>query len=270
MAFSSIDGGVGHAAPRSPNFGIPTKLGGSFNPSPPVVTQITGTPPPATGSRSVPGLGAVPTFGGQTGVPQPDLPAGFQGGAPAGYNIPAGFTPSDVTGFTQQTPVQTLDFNALLQKALSNLGYSQIDNAYNKSASQLVERYGDPALASMAGFGLDPQAADFARQNYMSGNADLARLDKQRDNQRQAVINQLASRGLLRSGDLGYGLNEAESQYGNSRYDLTQGYLKQLSDLLNQSLQQKSQLRQNVTNALLSQFGQFATDPNQLIGLYGG
>lgn len=272
MAFSDVGGGggpLGHAAPKSPNFGIPTKVSGTFNPAPPVVTQITGTPPPQIGSHNVPGLGQVPDFGP---LPQPDLPTTFHGGTPAGYNVPAGFSPPPVSGFTPPaaSAPPPIDFNALLQKALANLGFSNIDSSLQKAREQLITRFGDASLASMAGFGIDPQAGAFAQQNYLSGNADLARLDKQREQNKQAVINRLASHGLLFSGDLGHGLGEAESQYGNARYDLTQGYLQQLQALLDNALQQKQQLRQNTVNSLLSLYGSQVQDPSQLIGLYGG
>jgi hypothetical protein len=96
---------------------------------------------------------------------------------------------------------------------------AQIDAWLRQAAQDAIVKFGDPALASMAGFGLDPQAAAFAQQNYLSGNADLARLDKSHNLARQAVINRLASHGILNSGDLGYGEGQADETYGNQVYD---------------------------------------------------
>lgn len=259
MSFAQIDGGGpgGYAAPR-----------------PPVVTDSYGHVPTPTGSQNVPGLGPVPTFEGAPIAPPQELPTSYHGEVPSGYVAPAGFTPPPVTGFTpQQAPppkTQSIDINSLLQKALANMGYSQLDSSLQTAREQLITRFGDANLANLAGFGLDPQAGAFAQQNYLSGNADLARLDKQNAANKKGVIDRLVSHGILNSGDLGYGLNQAESQYGNSRYDLTQSYLQKLSDLLTSTLQQKQTLRSNVVNALLSAYGSQIQNPDQLIGLYGG
>jgi hypothetical protein len=197
-------------------------------------------------------------------------PIGASDGGTAAFTPDVG--PLNLSGYTPPSPpkMPTVDVNSLLQQALANMGYSQLDSSLQRQREQLIGRFGDPALASLAGFGLDPQAGAFAQQNYLSGNADLARLDKQRDKNKQAVINRLAGHGLLFSGDLGHGLSDAESQYGNARYDLTQTYLQKLSDLLNSTLQQKQQLRSGVVNALLSAYGSQIQNPEDLIGLYGG
>lgn len=270
MSFSSLDSGF--AAPRPA--GIPAQVSGTFGPNPGgIPSHISGTLPtrftPAAPTVSDT-IGAPPGAGGPIAPPQ-TLPGDYHGAPPPGWAAAAGVTPPPVTGAgaTSGTGGVTFDVNTLLQQALQHLGYSQLDDSLNAARSQAVIKFGDPALASMGGFGIDPQAGDFARQNYLSGNADLARLDKQRDLNRQALINKLAGHGLLNSGDLGYGLNQAESSYGNSRYDLTQGYLKQLSDLLAQTLSQKQTLRSNVSNAILSQFGNLIKDPSKLAGIYG-
>lgn len=125
----------------------------------------------------------------------------------------------------------------------------QIDDWLRESASQAVIKFGDPALAGMAGFGMDPQAGTFAQQNYLSGNADLARLDKSRDLARKAVIDRLASHGILNSGDLGYGEQQANSTYGNQVYDARSALLTYLRSLQSQALGQKSNASQLVANA---------------------
>jgi len=89
-------------------------------------------------------------------------------------------------------------------RAQQQLGLGKLNNAANSAIAQAIISFGDPALASQAGFGIDPQSAAFTKQNYISGNATLAWLDKQHDLARRQVINALAGRGLLFSGDTGY------------------------------------------------------------------
>jgi hypothetical protein len=275
LSFSSLDSSFASPKPKSIN-DLPTWKPPS-NPAP----KSTATVDPTLFNRiagAVEGAGSG-YAGGQATTP---VASGSQQTIPD--YTPGGFNPTDggLAGFdtsvfdnqapqapsTPQAPF--VDLNALLQKALSQMGFSQLDSSLQKAREQLITKFGDSSLAGLAGFGLDPQAGAFAQQNYMSGNADLARLDKQRDKNKQAVINRLAAHGILFSGDLGHGLNEAESQYGNSRYDLTNSYLQQLQALLDNTLQQKQSLRSNVVNALLSAYGNQTQNPDELVGLYGG
>ena len=101
----------------------------------------------------------------------------------------------------------------------------------------------------MAGFGFDPQAAAFAQQNYLSGNADLAKLDKSHNLARQAVINRLASHGILNSGHLGYGEGEADQQYGNQVYDNRTALLNLLRGFQSQVLTGKQKNQQLLSDA---------------------
>jgi hypothetical protein len=268
LSFSSIDGSGGPgrrptaaaptapAAPVTQTYGTdPGKLPDPFPHSP----SVTFTSPDLIGSFSSPDF--VNNYAPES-VRNSILTQLAKGG---------GNVSSSTAGLrTAGTTPPQIDVNSLYQKALANMGFNTLDNSLQKAREQLIARFGDSSLASLAGFGLDPQAAAFAQQNYLSGNSDLSRLDKQRDQQRRAVINRLASHGILFSGDLGYGLNQAEQAYGNSRYDLTNQYLDKLQQLLEQTLQAKQQARQNVANSLISAFGQQVQNPEDLIGLYGG
>lgn len=146
------------------------------------------------------------------------------------------------------------------------MGIAQLDAQTKAAIEQAITNFGDPALASMAGFGLDPQAAAFARQNYLSGNAALARLDKQHEQARKAVIDRLAGRGLLFSGDLGYGVGEADSQYGNQVYDARQALLQYLNGVQSQALAQKQSLGSAVVNALQNAYSNVLSHPELLDG----
>lgn len=146
------------------------------------------------------------------------------------------------------------DWNTWYADAMEKLGISQIDSDLKRAQEQAIINFGDPALAQMAGFGIDPQAADFAKQNYLSGNATLARLNKQHDLAKRSILNKLAASGLLRSGDLGYMLGQEDQNYGNTQYDARQQVLAQLAQYMRDYLDRKNALKQNVWNAYQNSF----------------
>lgn len=119
----------------------------------------------------------------------------------------------------------------------------------------------------MAGFGLDPQAAAFAKQNYLSGNAELARIDKQHKLNQQAIINQLAGHGLLFSGDTGYKTGQEGQNYGNTVYDAQQKALADILGYRQSTLQQQQQLHQSVIDALQTAYQNYLNHPE--LGGYG-
>jgi hypothetical protein len=117
----------------------------------------------------------------------------------------------------------------------------------------------------MAGFGLDPQAAAFARQNYLSGNAELARLDKAHQMNRMAIINRLAAHGLLTSGETGYENSQEDQGYGNNVYDAQQ---KALADILGYRQGANSQIQNlhaQTLSALQQAYQNYVNNPQ----LYG-
>jgi hypothetical protein len=122
-------------------------------------------------------------------------------------------------------------------------------------ARNAIIGFGDSTLAGMAGFGFDPQDAAFAKQSYLSGNATLARLDKAHDLQRKAIINRLASHGILNSGDLGYLEGEEGQQYGNQLYDARSSLLRYLTGLYSQSASSKTQTLHDLANQWLTANG---------------
>lgn len=162
------------------------------------------------------------------------------------------------------------DFNVWMQKALEQYGVGGMDSDLRALRERAIIDWGDPALAQLAGFGLDPQAGTFAKQNYLSGNAMMSRLDKKHDLDRKAVINRLASRGLLRSGDLGYGLGEADAAYGNDQYDARQRVLAQLESYMQNYIDRKNALRQNVQQAYETARNNFLSNPSAYLGIYDG
>lgn len=188
--------------------------------------------------------------------------------AAAGLPVP---TPSQlgVTPPAPQAPSSPYDSDPGYQAALAQeqLGIKSSNTALNNLIQQRIIQYGDPALASMAGFGLDPQAAAFARQNYLSGNAQLARIDKQHQTNLQAIINQLASHGLVFSGDTGYKTGQEDQTYGNTVYDAQQAALADILGYRTNTLQQQQQLHQSVIDALQTAYQNYLNHPE--LGGYG-
>jgi hypothetical protein len=138
--------------------------------------------------------------------------------------------------------------------AQEQAGLSSVDANEKAARERAIIGFGDPALADLAGFGLDPQAADFARQNYLSGNATLSRLDKEKDDKRRAIINALAGHGILESGDLGYQEGQASLTYGQNVYDARNKVLDYLRQVDQDAQDRKNALRQSVVAALQNAF----------------
>lgn len=185
--------------------------------------------------------------GGAPLTPSPFLPVGVRGTMANPYSAPA----APVAAPTAPSGGNSFDSDprVAMAKALENQGIGQLDSWIRSAREQAIIQSGDPDLAGQAGFGLDPQAGVFARQNYLSGNADLARLDRAKKLAHRAIINKLASRGILRSGDLGYLEGEANQDFGNQEYDVRQGVLSKLSEFMRQYLQQKQALKQSTLGA---------------------
>lgn len=151
--------------------------------------------------------------------------------------------------------------------AQEQLGISQNNAALNNLIAQRIISYGDPGLASMAGFGLDPQAAAFAKQNYLSGNGQLARIDRQHQLNLQAIINRLAGHGLLDSGETGYQTGQEDQGYGNTVYDAQQQALADILGYRQQTLQQNRSLQDAVVQALQQAYQNYLNHPE--LGGYG-
>ena len=136
----------------------------------------------------------------------------------------------------------------------------------NNLIQQRIVSYGDPALAQMAGFGLDPQAAAFARQNYLSGNAELARIDRQHKANLKAIIDRLAGHGLIFSGDTGYRTGQEGQAYGNTVYDTQQKALADILGYRSNEAAQEQQLQQAQVAALQTAYENFLNHPE--LGAY--
>jgi hypothetical protein len=110
---------------------------------------------------------------------------------------------------------------------------------------------GDPVLAGMAGLGLDSQDQAFTRANYISGNSTLSRIDKQHDLARKSIINRLAARGLLNSGETGYQEGEEGKGYGQNLYSARLSLLNYLSQLFAGNPQAMAEIHKQITGGQL-------------------
>lgn len=171
------------------------------------------------------------------------------------YSSPGSFDKPPLTPFST-------DPGYVGAQTAENLGVPSVNNNLNNLIAQRIVAYGDPSLAAQAGFGLDPQAAAFARQNYLSGNGELARLDKAHTQARQTIINTLASHGLVDSGDTGYQIGNADQSYGNQVYDAQQSALADILGYRNSAQTQLSGLHSATVAALENAFTNYANNPS--------
>jgi hypothetical protein len=211
-----------------------------------------------------PGVVQMPHIAGGTSYQLPVQPL-FAGAGVGNAPGPQAPTVTPPPQLAQQPYLADPGYQASL--AQQQMGLAQLDAAKRAAVERAIIQFGDPSLAQTAGFGLDPQAAAFARQNYLSGDATLARIDKNREAQRRAVINRLAGHGILNSGDLGYGIGEADTQYGNQVYDARQAVLDYLNGVTSNDLQQRQSLGGNVVSALQGAYQNYLNHPELLDGV---
>lgn len=216
----------------------------------------------ANGSTRPGGLFPNPDqFGPNGGILQSPPPGGFQWGDVGGGPPPA---PPTAPRFNVDTDPGVLNALALEQQGLGSL-----DAMLKGARERAIISFGDPSLADQAGFGLDPQAGAFARQNYLSGNATSARMEKQHELQRQAIINKLAGHGLLFSGDTGYLQGQENQTYGNTVYDAKQQLLDYLANLFQSYNDRRTGLRSQTQSARLQAIQSYLSNPDAYAGLAG-
>jgi hypothetical protein len=204
-----------------------------------------------------------------------------QVGAGAGY-MPSGANPAGNAppGYTGPVPPQGQAPNPFSSidtfpgvanaQALENMGIGQNDAALRSQIQQAIINFGDPALAQMAGFGLDPQAGAFAQQNYLSGNSTLARLNHQHSLAAQSIVNQLAAHGILNSGDLGYREGQENQGYGNTVYDAQQSVLGQIAQWMSDNQQRAQGLHQHTSDAWMQAYNDYINNPDAFAGMFSG
>lgn len=154
---------------------------------------------------------------------------------------------------------------------LSDPGYQaalqqqQIQGAADQQAlqnliSQRLIAYGDPSLAGQ--YGADAAAIS---ANTQAGNSELAQLQRAHGLAQQAIINRLAARGIINSGETGYQTGQENQNYGHNIYSAQQRLLSDILGYRQSELTQEQALRDNVAQALQQAWANYAQNPD----LYG-
>jgi hypothetical protein len=260
-----------------------------------------GGPPPAAPTKPKKPVapyagGNIGIYAGNAGATNPTIGAGAAGGAligtisgtagasPGGggvvgmYDPPTnptpgggGATPAPPAPPAAAPPAQyDTDPQVMINKLLEQLGIGTIDADLKAQRERAIIGWGDPDLAAMAGFGIDPQAGVFAQQNYLSGNAGLAKINKQHDLNSRGIVNKLAGRGLLRSGDLGYQTGEENQAYASNQYEGRQKILEYLTQISQQAQDRRNALRQSVIQSVMAAYQNMGQNPQAYASLYGG
>lgn len=189
-------------------------------------------------------------------------PASKPAAAPAPTPPLAGQGPAPVTQAVANNPFDT-DPGYLAALAAEQAGSQQLDNALRAAQEQAIVQFGDPGLAGLAGFNLDPTTAAAAQANTQAGNSTVAQLGRQRDLNQQTIQNTLAAHGMVFSGDLGYKTGQNQQDYGTALYNQSQAVLQSLAGVSRDNLAQKQGLRSGTVGALTSAYGNAVQNPGQ-------
>ncbi len=137
--------------------------------------------------------------------------------------------------------------------ALANLQRAQtVEQAnagLNAARSQALIGFGAPDLVKGLGFTVDPNTAAAASANQYS---TVANLGHQQNILHRHLLNSLAGRGLLHSGDLGYQTGEQTRNYGQALYGAQSNLLDQLGQYLNTYLGTTTGANNDYNQALLA------------------
>ena len=167
-------------------------------------------------------------FGPQGG----NQPSGGGSKPPGSIKIP-GFTP-DYQNLIQQDP-----YFAQVRDMLS--AQSAAEAAQNESRlGQAFINFGE------APEGYDPTVAGAASNNPFS---TIAQLQRQHEQNTRAQKNQLAARGILQSGELGYQLGEENNNYLGSQYEARQQLLDFISGVQSAFAQAEQNRQQQLLGA---------------------
>jgi hypothetical protein len=271
----------------APNTGYGLLNPGTTTPPAPAPTPSSPYSPPinpSTGTVDYTGWGAGSPTGAQRIDPSADTPGyippdavdlgggTFWSGSQGMFNVPPPTqsaqppTGGGAGGFSNASDYLNWDPAYQQAIAMEQQGFGQLDAQMKAQRERAIINFGDPALASQAGFGLDPQAAAFAQQNYLSGNSTMSRLDRAHQLAAQAVINQLAAHGLLNSGDLGYKEGLENQTYGNNVYDARQSVLDALSGLYGNYLSGRQGYEEAVNRAMSDALNRWLQNPDFFYG----
>lgn len=125
--------------------------------------------------------------------------------------------------------------------------------------SRALIDFGDPSLLSGLGFAVDPNTAAAAKANQYSFLAQLHRAEATR---RRGILNSLAARGILNSGETGYQQGQEGIWEGQQTYNAEQALLDRLNTYLNNYLNSTNAAQANVNAALQQAYANYAANPS--------
>jgi hypothetical protein len=128
--------------------------------------------------------------------------------------------------------------------------------------SQALIGFGSPELARSLGDTVDPNTAGAAGANQYSV---LANLLHQNQGLHRGLLNNLAGRGILHSGELGFQEGEQARGYGQALYGAQQSLLAQLSDYLGANLGSQQSANDAYQQALLAAWARYGQNPTGAI-----
>lgn len=155
--------------------------------------------------------------------------------------IGAGFTPN-------YKDLILGDPSYLAWKNNSQLDLSQAASARGAALKSLATRYGGLPTGFKDTYGdIDPNTLDLAGRNQFS---DVNKVRKNYEDGVQALKRQLAGRGALQSGDLGYGMDQAEYSRGAAESAMGQDFLNTAQEAINNYIGAESGVRRGEAGAL--------------------
>ncbi len=191
-----------------------------------------------------PGVDPLPGYGGPDPVPTVDSPVGTPG-----TTITTGpATAADLAAWYQNW----LANDPTLQSVLA--GINATGSAYKgqlgNQEAQLLEQYGlIPAGAGQYASFIDPTVAGIAQSNTNAGTSTIAQLARAAAQQHVSTLDNLAARGMLRSGATGVRENNDLTNANQASYDALQKLLSGLSANYGGYLSQQDQLNQEIAGA---------------------
>ena len=154
---------------------------------------------------------------------------------------------------------------------------AQADTAYRQGMGQLLAYFGDPtmlpgysgqSLQDMLGSNIDPAWLALARANTMGpdntfGNSQVAQLYLAAQKAKQQAINE-GFRGFVNSGQVGYNVNQANIDYGNSLFNaLNTNFLTPAQKLVSDWTTTKQNLTDAVQKAINTDLATVLADPTK-------
>ena len=135
---------------------------------------------------------------------------------------------------------------------------AQANALLRQQRAQALIQFGDPSLLANLGFAVDPSVLAAAKANQYSFVNQLRQSDADR---RRQLMNSLAARGILHSGETGYQTGQEAKWYGGQLYGAEQALLANLSGYLQNYLGAANNADSQYNQALQNWWGNYVNNP---------